>query len=179
VAGAPHAGPSGPASAPAGSAPVAVEHRWRDAATDAWSVNVRCQAVLAAVAVVAAVAVGLAADAGETAQMMIYVWMVHAVVTLVVGYPVGVVTARLLPAVPSRGAAAGGFVLAGGVTGALAMCWAGPVAALGWGVLGALTAGGARAWAHGAIERRRGRVRTGVPRVPDHDAAWLPGSPPR
>lgn len=178
-------GPLGPAPGPvpaaaarATSVPVVVEHRWGDAASDAWWVNVRCQAVLAVVAVVAAVAFGLSGDAGETAQIMIYVWVVHAVMTLVVGYPVGVVAARLLPAAPSRGAATGGFLLAGGVTGALLMCWAGPFAALGWGALGAVTAGGARAWAHGAIERRRARW-SRPPLVPHPGVAWVPGTPPR
>lgn len=147
-----------------GYAPVAVENRWGDAARDAWSVNVRCQAVLAALALLAGVAVGV--SEGEAAQIMIYVWLVHVVVTLVVGYPLGVVSARLLPAAATRGAAAGGFLLAGGVAGALAMAWAGPFAALGWAGLGALTAGGARAWAHGVIERRRARTRPPVPVVP-------------
>lgn len=171
---------SGPvAHGPRGFVPVVVEHRWGDAARDAWSVNVRCQAVLVGVAVVAAIASGLSADVGDTAQILVYVWVVHAVVTLVVGYPVGVVVGRLLPAVPTRGAAFGGFLLAGGVAGALAMSWAGPYSALGWGALGAVTAGGARAWAHGAIERRRVRAWTGSGLVPAPGVGWTPGSPPR
>lgn len=150
-----------------------LEHRWGDAARDAWSVNVRCQAILVVLALLASAAWILSGDALETTQIMAFVWVVHAVVTLVVGYPVGVLAGRILPAAPSRGAAAGGFVLAGGVAGALAMLWAGPVAALAWGALGAATAGGARAWAHGTVERRR--MRGATPQVVVSPTGWAPG----
>jgi hypothetical protein len=142
------------AGGPGAYVPVRVPRRWGDDARDAWSVNARCQAVLALLGLLATVAVAF--SEAEAAQIVVYAWAVHAGVTLVVGYPVGVVTVRLLPVAATRGAATGGFLLAGGVAGALAMSWSGPPAALVWGALGAAVAGGARAWAHGVIQRRRG-----------------------
>lgn len=135
--------------------------RWGRAARDAWSVQWRCQVVLAGIGLVvggyAAVAAG--APDGQATSLVAVVWAAHAVVTLGVGYPVGVLTGRLLPPTPARGPAAWAFALAGAAAGALvllALGWRthGWTAVLAWAALGALVAGPSRAWAHRSTRAR-------------------------
>lgn len=127
--------------------------RWGRAARDAWSVQVRCQAVVGALGLVAALAVAVLMDL-DSAGLIGFVWLVHAVVTLVVGYPVGVVVGRLLPDDPTAAAAGWWFALAGAVAALAVMLAFGPGGVVLYVPLGAAVAGGARAWAHGAIARR-------------------------
>lgn len=141
--------PTGPATPGTGS--------WRSAALDAFSVVWRCVAVLSGLAVVVVLVAGatsgdVSADSGGLGIIGI-AWLVHVAVTLVVGYPVGVVVSRVLPEGVSRLAATGAFALAGAVAGSAVVMVAGfpPVV---WFVLGGVTAGGARAWAHGPVRRR-------------------------
>lgn len=126
--------------------------RWGRAARDAWSVQVRCQAVLGGLALAATAFVAAAMDI-DSAGLMAFVWLAHAVIALVVGYPVGVVVGRMLPPDPTR-ASGWWFALAGAVAGAAIMLATGPGAAVLYAGLGAAVAGGARVWAQGAIERR-------------------------
>ena len=72
-------------------------------------------------------------------------WGVH--LAAVVGYPLGVLTSRLLAAQASLLAAAITFAAVGGVSAALR-----GGTQLIWFALGAVTAGGARAWAHRTIQ---------------------------
>jgi hypothetical protein len=132
--------------------------RWSWAAVDAWGVVARCEAVLAGVAAVAAVAVSAVqqSDLGAAISFLSWVWAVHAVITLVVGYPLGVVVSRLLPPRPGRGHAAGVYALVGGAAAALIVLLGGTgsAAAGAWAVLGAVTAGSARFWGDRVIRDR-------------------------
>lgn len=136
---------------------------WRAAARDAWSVVWRCLAVLTALAAVVAVVVAVAYRSDDlldgatgSASIVGIMWLIHVAVTLVVGYPVGLVVSRPLLGVTSRAGAAGWFALAGAVSGAAVVMIVQfpPVV---WFVLGGVVAGGARAWAHGPIRRRADR----------------------
>ncbi|GIG34805.1 hypothetical protein [Cellulomonas pakistanensis] len=160
------------------TAPTPAAHtagRWSRAAVDAWGVVVRCEVILAGVAAVLAVVVSAAqqSDLGESISFLSWVWAVHGVITLVLGYPLGVVVTRLLPPRPARGRGAGAYAVAGGVAAALViLLWgvAPPAGVAGWGALGAATAGTARLWADGAIraraERREALAARPVPAVP-------------
>lgn len=163
--------------APAGAGPARppepppARDRWSLAAADAWTVVGRCQAILLGLVLLLG-AVGVASDlatggAGRAITSIAWIgglaWLVHALATLVVGYPAGVVVSRLLPADASWPRATAAYVLAGGA------CGAGVVLVLGglagapfpvapWAGLGAVVAGGARAWAHRAVRRRHAAV---------------------
>lgn len=113
----------------------------------------RCQAVVGVLGLVATLVVAVLMDL-DSAGLIGFVWLVHAVATLVVGYPVGVVAGRLLPADPTRAAAGWWFALAGAVAAAAIMLGSGLAGVVLYAPLGAAVAGGARASAHGAIERR-------------------------
>lgn len=125
------------------------------AARDAWDVQLRCQAVVAALAVLATVAVAVGSHDDGAAGLMAFVWLVHALVTLVVGFPVGVVVGRQVPAGTTAPRAAAWFAVAGAVTGGLLTLATAPATAVVYALLGGVVAGGARAWAHAPIERRR------------------------
>ncbi|WP_147795088.1 hypothetical protein [Cellulomonas sp. Y8] len=151
--------------------------RWSLAAADAWTVVSRCLAILLGLLAVAG-AVGLVSDvaAGGGGQAITSIawigglaWLVHALATLVVGYPAGLFVSRLLPVGASRAGAGVAYALAG------AGCGAGTIVVLSgladadfpgwpWAVLGAVVAGGARIWAHGTI-RRRHAAPAGAPGV--------------
>jgi|GEM_PF-4887609 len=83
-----------------------------------------------------------------------FVWLAHAVLTLVVGYPVGTVAGRLLPEQPTRATASWSFALAGAAAGAVIMVATNPAVLAGYALFGAVVAGSARAWAHRAIVER-------------------------
>lgn len=136
---------------------------WRAAARDAWSVVWRCLAVLTALAAVgtlAAAAVGGSSGGVDGLSASLWIaglaWLIHLAVTLVVGFPVGLVVSRLLLPIASRVGGAGWFALAGAVTGGLIVTIA-QIPPVVWFVLGGVVAGGARAWAHGPIRRRADR----------------------
>lgn len=124
------------------------------AARDAWDVQLRCQAAVAGLAALATVVVAAGAQDDGAVGLMGFVWAVHALVTLVVGYPVGVVVARQVPAGASRTRSSLWFAAAGAVAGGLLTAATMPATAAVYAVLGAGVAGGARAWAHRRIERR-------------------------
>ena len=162
--------------APAAPVPALGRLRWRWAAHDAWAVVGRCEAILAGLAAVVAVGVSAAqqSDVGDAISIMAWVWGIHAVLTLVVGYPLGVVVTRLLPPRPARGTAALGYAAAGASAAALLiLLWgvAPPAAVAGWAALGAATAGSARAWAHRSLRDRALHRETLAP-------AWSAGLPP-
>lgn len=146
---------------PAPPAPADGPSRWRAAAVDAWGVVVRCEVVLAGVAAVLAVVLGVSepGDLDDALSILAFAWAVHAVLTLVVGYPVGVAVTRLLPPRPGRGRAGVVYALVGAGTAALIVLVGGlglPAAAA-WAALGAATAGTARVWADRAIRDRAQR----------------------
>lgn len=125
------------------------------AARDAWDVQLRCQAAVAALAVLATAVVAVGSHDDGAVGLMAFVWLVHALVTLVVGFPVGVVVARQVPAGTTAPRVAAWFAAAGAVTGGLLTLATAPVTAVAYALLGGAVAGGARAWAHAPIERRR------------------------
>lgn len=131
----------------------------------AWTVVWRCVLLLSVLAVVltlvAGVVGGVGVEAVEAVEGMAILWTVHVSATVVVGYPVGLLTTRLLPEDPSRARAAAAYAVAGAVSGWLVVLAVDSVIDLGtpwFGVygaaLGAAVAGLARAWAHDTIARR-------------------------
>lgn len=149
---------------PVGDPAPPASDRWQVAARDAWSVVWRCVAILLGIAVVGVVAAVATSQsgAGGAAYLLGLMWVAHALITLVVGYPVGVVTTRLLPAAPGAPAAVGAFALAGAVAGwavvaTLAHTAAADFSFAVWSALGGVTAGSARAWAQRSVVRRRER----------------------
>ncbi|HYQ75025.1 hypothetical protein [Cellulomonas sp.] len=168
-----------PLSAPGDAAPAAgagaarhpeqrpARDRWSLASADAWTVVGRCQAILLGLVLLLG-AVGVASDVatgggGQAITSIAWIgglaWLVHALATLVVGYPVGVAVSRLLPPDVSWPGATAAYALAGAACGAGVVLVLGgladaPFPAAPWAGLGAVVAAGARAWAHPAIRRR-------------------------
>ncbi len=147
------------APAPAPDAPAPDDPRAptvRTALVEALMVCWRCAAVLTVLAVVLG-AVGVATGGADgAASIVVLVWLVHLLVLAVVGYPMGLVLARLVPQRAGRAQAAGWFALAGALPGLFLLPQMG-VTALVWVGLGAVVAGGSRAWAHPALVARRAR----------------------
>jgi len=127
--------------------------RWARAGLAALTVNLRCLAILTALSVLLLI-VAAVLDINQItfeAYVLALAWGVHLAALVVVGYPLGVLTSRLLPAQPSLVAATATFAAVGGVSGALLTIHFGGAAQLAWLALGAVTAGAARAWAHRTI----------------------------
>lgn len=144
-------------TAPTPHPPTEARLRRRQDAQDAWDVVVRCEVILAGLAVLAALIV-VVAQPGELGGALAIVglgWAVHALLTVSVGYAVGVVVTRRLPPRPAGGTAGTAYAVAGGATAALLVLLGGMgLAAVAWAVLGAVTAGSARVWADTSIRSR-------------------------
>ena len=84
--------------------------------------------------------------------MLAIAWGVHLAAVVVVGYPLGVLTSRLLAAQASLLAAATTFAAVGGVSAALLTVSLRGGTQLIWFALGAVTTGGTRARAHRTIQ---------------------------
>jgi len=101
---------------------------------------------------------GDAVDVGTAAAILALVYGLHLAALLVLGWPGGVLTAYLVRHDPSEARHVAAFALAGAVLGAAVLLVAGqPAAAAVWSAVGAVTAGGARAWTGRARRRRAAR----------------------
>jgi hypothetical protein len=157
--------------------PGPARDRWSPAAADAWTVVGRCEAILLALALLLG-AVGVASDiatggGGQAITSIAWIgglaWLVHALATLLVGFPVGVLVSRLLPPDASWSRATAAYAVAGAACGAAVVLVLGglanaPFPAAPWAGLGAVVAGGARAWAHRALRRRHAGAAGGAGR---------------
>lgn len=144
---------------------------WARAALAALHINLRCLAILTALFVVLLAILAISArgegSLADSAGILTMAWGIHLAAVVVVGYPLGVVTSRLLPADASLLAASAAFAAVGGVSGALLTASFGFGAApLIWFALGAVTAGGARAWAHRAIQAQSSPATGAEPELP-------------
>ena len=137
-----------------------VSGRWAQAALAAMYINLRCLAIVTALAVIfliVSAVPNMDSFAAGTYYLM-FAWAVHVAAIIIVGYPLGVLTSRLLAADTSQVAATITFTIIGGVSGALLTVALGVEAQLIWCALGAATAGGARAWAHRTVRTQNSSV---------------------
>ncbi|RYV51926.1 hypothetical protein [Pengzhenrongella frigida] len=128
-------------------------------------INLRCLALVTALAVVILI-VATVLDSSEIAAAAYFLaiaWGVHLAALIVVGYPLGVLTSRLLAAQPSRLAATTTFAVVGGVSATLLTAPLGVGAPLIWFAHGAVTAGAARAWAHRTLQSENPPPTNGPP----------------
>ncbi|UZN04600.1 hypothetical protein [Cellulomonas sp. S1-8] len=101
---------------------------------------------------------GDAIDAGTAAGIVALMYGLHLAALLVLGWPGGLLTAHLMRHDASEARHVAAFALAGAVLGAAVLLVAGLAgAAVVWAVVGAVSAGGARAWTGHARRRRAAR----------------------
>lgn len=121
---------------------------------NAWEVNLRCAVILTVlVPLIGAVAAAVVGGGQAAAQIIVMIWAVHLAALTLVGLPLGAALCWALPTHASRTCASAWFALAGAVGGGALMGWFSMPALVGWAALGAITAGGARAWAHTHLRR--------------------------
>lgn len=102
-----------------------------------------------------------AVDAGTAAAIIAMMYGLHLVALAVLGWPGGLLTAHLLRHEASEARHVAGFAVAGAALGAAVLLVAGaPGPAAVWAVVGAVSAGGARAWTGHARRARAGRRAT-------------------
>lgn len=108
---------------------------------------------------------GDAVDAGAAAAIVTMMYALHLLATLALGWPGGILTAHLLRHETSEARHVAAFAVTGATLGAAVLLVLGQAwPAVVWAVVGAATAGGARAWT--GRSRRRRAVHPAGPYLP-------------